>query len=460
MFLAHAFGERYDLPIPLLLFVLGGSAVVVASFLLVLPRSVRGTEDPSLPDRPAPGALHPLLTPLSLAALAFVAYCGLAGSDEVAENLAPTVVWVLVWVAVPVLCGLLGDWTTRLNPFAALAHLVDRPKVRKAVLGRSAPLDWTFGWWPAVALFFGLACAELIYQLTTTQPHVIGEALVVYAVLNLFLGLLFGSAWVERGEVYSVLFSTWGRLGFWRFGAPGRRGFGGGLVGPFDGTASRLLFVLMMLISVNFDGMLSTPQWTDFERTQIGLDVGQQHLLRLSGFAVLTGLTLLVFGAFAVASSRLGRHATSRRNALNGLLPSLVPIAYGYLVAHNLAYLLVNGQLMAPLLGNPTGTHDLGLPSPFNDSYVVNATFLPSAFYWYVGVAVIVAVHVAAVVLAHRHLAGAATDEAVARRSELPWLVAMVGYTAFSLFLIAQPLVEEGVSSKAAAPAPAASLHA
>lgn len=460
MYLAHAFGERYDLPIPLLLFVLGGSAVVIASFLLVLPRSVRGTDDASLQDRPAPGPLHPVLTPLSLLGLAFLTYCAITGSDEVAENLAPTVVWVLVWVAVPILCGVLGDWTTRVNPFAALAHLTGRPGVRKAVLGRTAPLEWRWGWWPAVGLFFGLACAELIFQLTTTQPHVIGEALVVYAVLNLFLGLLFGSAWVEKGEVYSVLFSTWGRLGFWRFGAPGRRGFGGGLVGPFDGSASRLLFVLLLLISVNFDGLLSTPQWTDFERGQIGLDEGEQHLFRLSSLLLLTAVTLLVFGAFAVTSSRVGRHGATWRGALNGLLPSLVPIAYGYLVAHNLAYLLVNGQLLAPLLGNPTGTHDLGLPSPFNDSYVVNATFLPSAFYWYVGVAVIVAVHVAAVVLAHRHLAGAAADERVARRSELPWLVAMVGYTAFSLFLIAQPLVEEGVSSKQAAPAATSSLHA
>ncbi len=446
MYLAHAFGDRYDLPIPLLLFVLGGSAVVVLSFLLVLRRGVRMAEDTSLPDLPAPGPLHPVLTPLSLLGLAIVTFCAVTGVDVVSENLAPTVVWVLFWVAVPLLCGVLGDWTTRLNPFAALAHLMDRPQVRKAILGRTSPLEWTFAWWPAVVLFFGLATAELIFSVTATRPHIIGQALIVYAVLNVFLGLLFGAAWVQKGEVYSVLFSTWGRMGYWRFGAPGRRGFGGGLVGPFDGSFSRLLFVLLLLISVNFDGLLSTPQWTDFERNQVGLDEGQQQVLQLVSLLLLTGVTLLVFGAFAVASARLGKHETTKRGALNGLLPSLVPIAFGYLLAHNLGYLLVNGQMLAPLLGNPTGTNDFGFSSPFNDSYVVNATFLPSAFYWYVGVVTIVAVHVAAVILAHRHLSGAAKDEATARRSELPWLVAMVGYTAFSLFLIAQPLVEQAVS--------------
>ena len=453
-FLAHAFGVRYDLPIPLLLFVIGGAAVVVLSFVLVLPRAVGAAkaDDASLPDRPGSGNLHPVLTPLSLLALAFLTYCGITGSNEVPENITPTVMWVLVWVAVPILCGLLGDWTRLLNPFAALARLADRPGLRKAVLARTEPLPWRVGWWPAVVLLFGLACAELIYQLTTTEPHVIGQALLFYAVANLFLGLLFGTAWIENGEVYSVLFATWGRIGFWRFGAPGRRGFGGGLVAPFDGTASRLLFVMLLLISVNFDGVLSTPQWTDFERGQVGLDETQQHLLRLGTFCALIALTLLVFGSFAVASARLGRHGGSKRAALNGLLPSLVPIAFGYLVAHNLAYLLVNGQLMAPLIGNPTGKHALGLPAPFNDTYEVNSAFLPSAFYWYVGVAVIVAVHVAAVILAHRHLAGTATDKHAARRSEFPWLVAMVGYTVFSLILIAQPLVEEGTSSKEAAP--------
>jgi hypothetical protein len=36
--LAHAFGQRYDLPIPLTLFVVGGALVVVLSFLLVINR--------------------------------------------------------------------------------------------------------------------------------------------------------------------------------------------------------------------------------------------------------------------------------------------------------------------------------------------------------------------------------------------------------------------------------------
>ncbi|MGZ6826883.1 MAG: hypothetical protein ACXVGH_08820, partial [Mycobacteriales bacterium] len=93
----------------------------------------------------------------------------------------------------------------------------------------------------------------------------------------------------------------------------------------------------------------------------------------------------------------------------------------------------------------------LHLPYPFDDSYEVKLTLLPNSFYWYLSVVVIVAVHVVAVVLAHRHLAARGDDERVVRRSEYPWLVAMVAYTAFSLFLIAQPLTQEsGTATKVA----------
>jgi hypothetical protein len=46
-------------------------------------------------------------------------------------------------------------------------------------------------------------------------------------------------------------------------------------------------------------------------------------------------------------------------------------------------------------------------------------------------------------VLAHRHLAVSAPAARQARRSEWPWLVAMVGYTMLSLWLLAQPLIEQ-----------------
>ena len=67
---------------------------------------------------------------------------------------------------------------------------------------------------------------------------------------------------------------------------------------------------------------------------------------------------------------------------------------------------------------------------------------VPSSVVWYIQVALIVLVHIAAVVLAHRYL-GRITSRVRARRAEWPWIVAMVAYTMTSLWLLAQPLVQE-----------------
>ena len=42
--LAHAFGTRVELPIPVLAFVLGGAAIVAVSFVVVLPTGVKPVE--------------------------------------------------------------------------------------------------------------------------------------------------------------------------------------------------------------------------------------------------------------------------------------------------------------------------------------------------------------------------------------------------------------------------------
>jgi hypothetical protein len=317
------------------------------------------------------------------------------------------------------------------------------------------------GWWPAVALFFTTACGELVFNLRVTVPANTALALTIYAALSMFAGFLFGPQWLERGEMFTVLYSTWGRLGFFRFGSPGPRGFAGGLAVPFQASASRITFVLLLLVSVNFDGLLSTPRWITFERSLPG--ALSAHPDRLEGFRVATfGLLALalalVFSVFAYTAARIGQQHSGFRQGLSGLLPSLLPIAFAYLLAHNIEYLIVNSQLLFPLLGNPAGVSWWPrLPLPFNDSYEVHPNLLPNGLYWYVSVVVIVVAHIIAVLLAHRHLGSRQSDPRAVRASEYPWLVVMVAYTMLSLWLLAQPLVTEHRATEPQAAQPAAS---
>ncbi|WP_088289909.1 hypothetical protein [Kineosporia sp. A_224] len=457
--LAHAFGERYDSPVPLSLFVLGGALVVLLSFALVYRREV-APDDTVRADVVVPPSGGRVLPALSVVVLALLVLGGLLGSQEVSENLLPVFFWLVVWVALPLAVGAVGDFTGPVNPFAAIARAAGSARVRKAVLNRTAPLPWppALGWWLAAGVYFVVVVGELVLNATATLPRVTATGLVVYALVCAVGGIVFGAdAWNGRGEMFTVLFATWGRLGWWRFRAGGRRGFAGGLDVPFEASASRVVAVLLLLVSVSFDGLLSTPQWGTFTAAfPAGVAPGSAgyEVFATGTFAVLTAVTLGVFGAFAVAAGRAGAHGstsggTTTLPAFTGLLPSLLPIAYGYLLAHYLQYVVVNGQLLLPLLGNPVGsdTWPLSLPYPFNDDYVVSTALLPTAVVWYVQIVVIVVAHVVAVVLAHRHLGRAASTVALARRSEWPWLAAMVGYTMLSLWLLAQPLVEHSGGS-------------
>jgi hypothetical protein len=444
----HAFGARYELPLPLWMFVLGGAAVVFLSFLLVLRRTTAPMPTEAPEDAVPLRAFHPVAGPLSILLTLGVAYTGIAGSQELAESIAPLFFWVGLWIVVPLTSGIIGDWSRPVNPFANLARLSSSERLRQLVLGRSQPLAWSFRWWPAVALFVLLVLGELVFNLHTTVPAFVGWMLFGYGLACLFLGLLFGDGFLQRGEVFSGLYDAWGRLGFFRHGAPGRRGFAGGLDVPFAAEVSRVVFVLLLLVSINFDGLLATPQWSRYEKRTLGIDLKGFEALRTGSLVVLVLVVLAVFAAFAFASSRAGGFGLGPLPALAYLLPSLVPIAFGYLVAHYLQYVLTNGQLLFPLIGNPGfAGWPIHLPYPFNDDYEINRTLFANSFYWYLSVLVIVAVHVVAVILANRRLAARAADASKARRSEYPWLLAMVAYTAFSLTLIAQPLTQEGKSA-------------
>jgi hypothetical protein len=450
LFLAHAFGQRYELPIPLALFVFAGAGVVLLSFFLVASRAVKSGKPPAAPDEPPLSKLEPISSVVSLLLLAGLIAAGFVGSQEIPENILPTFFWVIVWVGVALSCGLVGDCTQRLNPFANLAKLADNQRLRQLVLARREPIIWphALSWWPAAVLFYAIVACELVFNQAMTLPANMAFALLVYGTASAALGLSFGPAWLKKGEVFTVLFSTWGRLGFFRFGAPGKRGFLGGLETPFATDPSRVTFLILLLASVSFDGLLSTPLWSSFQhRLPAGLGAGSLSLqVSELGIFILVALVLgALFTGFAVAVSRAGGHHSTPLQALAGLLPSLLPISFAYLLAHYLQYLLINGQLMFPLLGNPIGSDSwpLHLSYPFNDTYEPNVHILPSGTTWYIAVAAIVAAHILAVVLAHRHLGATAKSKVEAKRSEYPWIAAMVAYTMLSLWLLAQPLVKE-----------------
>jgi hypothetical protein len=433
----HAFGARYDLPAPLYLFLLGAGAVVFVSFLLVLRQPVTrqlptGDDVPPVPKVPSwPGWL------LVAVAVAMI-LGGLFGTQSTPDNIVVTAFWLVFWIAVPVSVAVVGNYWPYISPLNVVARLV----------GTQGRLPWPkwLGYWPATIMFFLFACGELVFNGVTTTPAGTAQVMLAYGILNAIMAYLFGAeTWLRRGEVFSVLFATWGRLGYFRFGAPGRRGFFGGLTRPFEPSISRLTFVLMLLVSVSFDGLLATPAWKNLvsalpEASRPGSS-GYTVLLVLV-FAAMVVLIWVIFATFAAAVRAVGHLDEPLINVVAGLIPSLVPIAFGYLLAHNFDYLAINGQLLIHQASDPFG---MGLNIFGTVNYEPNRNLIPTAFVWYFEIVLIIGVHIAAVVLAHGYLGRVARTERQGRRAEWPWIAAMVGYTMTSLWLLAQPIVQEGV---------------
>jgi len=427
----HAFGTRYDLPAPLYLFLIGAGAVVFVSFLLVLRRPVArmqpiGDDLPPVPRTPSwPGWLMVLLTLVLIVG-------GLFGSQSTPDNVVVTAVWLVFWIAVPISIAMVGNYWPYISPLNVVARLV----------GGRGRLAWPRSWG-----YFLFACGELIFNGVTTTPAGAAEVILAYGILNAVMAVLFGAeTWLRRGEVFSVLFVTWGRLGYVRFGAPGRRGFFGGLTRPFEASISRLTFVLMLLVSVSFDGLLATPAWKDVvSRLPDSLRPGAAGytVLLLIVFVGMVGLIWALFTGFAAAVRAVGHLDDPLINVIAGLIPSLVPIAFGYLLAHNFGYLAINGQLLIHQASDPFGSGTLNLFGTVQ--YEPSRNLIPTAFIWYFEILLIIGVHIAAVVLAHGYLGRVARTETQGRRAEWPWIAAMVGYTMTSLWLLAQPIVQEGV---------------
>ena len=76
--------------------------------------------------------------------------------------------------------------------------------------------------------------------------------------------------------------------------------------------------------------------------------------------------------------------------------------------------------------------------------YRIDIGIVDARFIWYLCVAAIVTGHIAAVWVGHATAVSAFGSMRITARSQYPMLLLMVGYTMLSLWILAQPIVEQG----------------
>lgn len=465
---AHGLGQRYDLPLPLDLYMGAGAGVVALSFAVmalfarhpadIVVKNTAAAPGAPASDAPAATGHRALLAGAAIVratALAFfvlVVLAGLLGDQDPFNNLAPVSVWVIGWVGIAFVSALIGDIWRVLNPFDTAFRCIE------SVVRRPPPWPGVAdGWgkWPAVGLFVLFAWAELVWP-ARDQPAALATAMVAYAVLTGVAMACFGrEAWLRSGEVFAVAFGLLARFAPTAATGDGRlrlRPLAGGLATREPVSWSLTVFALLMLATVSFDGILETPPWAGLAESALAaegfaalaaaLGLAPYPLLQTLGLAaaplVFAGLYFVVAAGMAACARRAGARITVSETARLFVL-TLVPIAVAYHLAHYLTYLLIAGQFMIPLISDPFGA---GWDLFGTKLYFIDIGIIDARTAWYAALGLIIGGHVIAVWLAHWVAVRRFADRRAALASQVPMLILMVGYTAISLWILAQPITE------------------
>lgn len=458
---AHAFGTRYDLPLPLGLYLTGAGAAVALSFV-VMARFLkhRGAAEealrfdllslPGIGWLGAPVTLNALRW-LSVAVFGLLLAAGFFGNPDPFRNIAPTFVWVVWWVGMAFTSALVGNLWALVNPWRILFTWFERAT---GGFAPATPYPAWLGRWPVVVLFLAFAWMELISG-QAEHPRTLAMLIVAYSAITWTGMALFGrEAWLRNGEIFTAVFGllarfapTVGEAGRWQARLPAV-----GLLVERPAHISTVCFVLLLLTTVTFDGIVETPLWAGIlDRVAVsqalrgplialqGAGVDLIALIKTIALVVLPCVFVAVYTVFSHAIAMFGSGGrVPTRGVVGYFVLSLVPIAIAYHLSHYVSYLLIAGQNIIPLASDPFG---LGWDLFGTAAYRLDIGIVNARLVWYVAVTAIVVGHVCAVYIAHVMAMRVFADRDAALRSQIPMLVLMVGYTMISLWILSQPIV-------------------
>ncbi len=435
MILAHGVGSRADLPVEPWLFAYSAAFALLISFAalrLLWPRprladAAAGTSVPVALGTVA-SVLGAVVQALALVLFGATLLAAWFGEDAVSANLAPTALYIALWIGMQVASAVLGDVWRRINPLWTVASALDR------VRGRDPETSTAMGWWashwPAALGLLAFHWLELAY-FEPASLTAVAAFISAYTIVVLVASSWFGAGWVRTGDGFAVLFGLLGALSPLHRDDRGRlrlRVPGSGLA-AVELRRGSLGVILVVLGGTTFDGVTRTQWWSDLVGSRREWDLTAVNtvglLLTIATVAMAYLVAIRVLGVLAKDDADLVEQA--RRWG-----PSLIPIVLGYSIAHYFSLLVFEGQSFLALLSDPLGSgRDLfGTAENTIDFTVVTADQIA-----YTQVAAIVIGHIAGVIAAH--------DKAVERYphrtavlSQYPLLAVMVAYTVSGLLLL------------------------
>ena len=431
---AHALSGRVQSPLPFLAYVAGAGVAVAVSFLLI------ALSDPGPPAdaqsgriRAVPGIIRLLLRALGLMGWLWVVVQTIIGGSSDAD-VASLFLWVYGWVGLAILSALLGPVWRWIDPFTTL-HDLGAWLLRRLRIQGIRPQPWPerLSAWPAVIGFAFVIWLELVAKVG--DGRLLGMTLIAYTLITLVGMAQYGrDPWRGRGETFGVWFALLGRLALYAPMDEGtdrqvrRRPFGAGLVSE-PWTAALLVLLALGTGSIIYDGLSQTELF--FE--QFGIPDNVTGTLIMVAFLA-TLVCAVLFVARRVGDAAMGA--------------GLLPVAVGYLIAHYLSTLLIDGQRIVVALSDPFQQGwDL-----FGTAFAEAQTaWLPTEAMWTIQVAAVVVGHIVGAWAGHAAARRSEDGSTEPRRSQLPLGILMVALTAITLWSLGHYLVFEGHEAVAVA---------
>lgn len=427
---AHGIGQVYALPVPLQYYLLGaGLAVAFSFFILALFLNKKQDQKTDrLVAMPWLSKALIVLRVIGLSLLLLTVFTGILGRQNPTENFAPIFFWIYFLLGMGILSLVIGNIWDKINPFKVITDWVNsdsKGSIRMVSGAVGVVLLLALFWW------------ELVSSVSFV-PRIMGILLAVYTLANLAMSRLYVN-WYERGEVFSVLFAFIGRLAHFRIGEDNQSLIVLSENKKLDGSPSPwwvLGIASILLAGASFDSLKESVMWFNWVKA-VGFPTASK-VAETIGLILSPVFFLLTYLLAACIVKQLVGKGYKTLTIAQQFVVSLVPIAFGYTLAHNFSLFVVTAPRLLAVISDPFG---FGWNLFGTAQYIQQDLILGAKAVWFIEIAFIVLAHVVGVIYAHVIALNVFKDSRLALKSQYPMALLMVGYTALTLWLLSQPLV-------------------
>ena len=297
---------------------------------------------------------------------------GIFGNESSKTSIAPLILWVFLWIGVPVLGLLFGDIYSKFNPLNLFSLKSDKPE----------------SVYFACILFIGLTWFELVWSRPGNPLNIAVVLITLFVCVNLLRYFLKKS--LIEVDPLLLLHYLYSKLKLFN-----SRPYFRSLLDNIGNLAKLRgieYFVLLMIGTVTYDGLRETTFWYNQFGSRTD-DMGFSTMM----FLIMNLGTILFYRFACFFAIKVGGSDLKLNHVSNLFGHTMLPIAFAYHVTHYLTLLLFESQTFFYRFNDPIG---IGMNILNVQEPTINY-FVEPLVIWGIQVAVTLLGHMLSVVLAH-----------------------------------------------------------